>query len=152
MSVLPRAKSFLEKALSNDPYYLPAVYMLVEVLDQENNLDQAIELCRKQVKKHSTCKLHQILGDLLLKSRDEEKAMEHYTIALNLDPKNAAAQDGICKLEQNTDAALEVTYDLEMEEMNSEDGDGELESETEAVWSGGDLNVAANSTASSRFL
>ena len=49
---------------------------------------------------------------------------------------------------------MEVTYDLEMEDAASEEGDegGELdESETEAVWSDGDLNLAASNT-SSRYL
>ena len=31
---LPRAKSMLEKALSSDPAYLPAVYLLSEILEQ----------------------------------------------------------------------------------------------------------------------
>ena len=73
--------------------------------------------------------------------------------ALNLDPNNVTAQEGLQKIEQNSeDGPLEATYDLEMEDMNSEAEDGDLEeSETEAVWSDGDLNLATSNT-SSRYL
>ena len=90
--------------------------------------------------------------------------------ALNLDPKNAAAQEGLQKIEQSSDgphdstaAAGNVTIagnaaafaDLDMDDVNSEGEEEEEEeegvaaddleeSETEAVWSDGDLNLSAN--------
>ena len=79
--------------------------------------------------------------------------------ALNLDPKNAPAQEGLQKIEQCTGGdgggggtTLEVTYGLdEMEDgMNSDEAD--LESETEAVWSDGDLNLAASVATPARYL
>ena len=36
-----------------------------------------------------------MLGDLMAKGHDEEKAMHHYNVALNLDPKNVPAQEGL---------------------------------------------------------
>ena len=76
--------------------------------------------------------------------------------ALNLDPKNAPAQEGLQKIEQCTDGGtLEVTYGLndEMEEMNSDEEERDLEeSETEAVWSDGDLNLAASVATPGRYL
>ena len=42
--------------------------------------DKAIELLRRQLKTHSTARLHQMLADLLAKTHDEEQALEHYTI------------------------------------------------------------------------
>ena len=83
----------------------------------------------------------------MAKSHDEEKAMHHYNVALNLDPKNTPAQEGLSKMEHATDTALEATYDMEMEEANSDEGDIE-ESETEAVWSDGDLNLASSNNIS----
>ena len=91
--------------------------------------------------------------------------------ALNLDPKNAAAQEGLQKIEQSTDgphdggAGPNVSVvgaggppgygDLDMDDMNSEGEEEEEEeegvaaddleeSETEAVWSDGDLNLSTN--------
>lgn len=140
---LAKAKSLLEKALAADPHYLPAVYLLAEILEQEGSIEQAVDLLRKQLKNQSSGKLHQMLADLLAKTHDEEKAMEHYSIALNLDPKNVPAQEGLQKMEQATDTTLDATYDLDMEEINSDNEDLE-ESETEAVWSDGDLNLASS--------
>ena len=74
---------------------------------------------------------------------------------MNLDPKNAPAQEGLQKIEQCTGdgGTLEVTYGLdEMEDgMNSDEADLE-ESETEAVWSDGDLNLAASVATPARYL
>lgn len=142
-----KAKPLVEKALAADPNHLPAVYLLAKILEQEMNLEKAIDLLRKQLANHSTCKLHLMLADLLSKTHDEEKAMDHYAIALNLNPRNLPAQEGLQKLEQATDTITDRTYDMDMEEMNSDDADLE-ESETEAVWSDGDLNLAATSNAS----
>lgn len=61
-----------------------------------------------------------------------------------------SAHEGLQKIEQATDSNQEVTYDLEMEDMNSDENELE-ESETEAVWSDGDLNLAT-SNSSSRYL
>lgn len=75
----PRAKTYLEKALNHDATYLPAVYLLAEILDREGHAQEAITLLKKQLTHQSNSKLHQVLADLLAKTHDDEKAMEHYT-------------------------------------------------------------------------
>lgn len=77
-----KAKNLLEKALSQDEVYLAAVYLLAEIYEQEMNLEAAIELLERQVEIHSTSKLHQILGDLWARVHNDEKALDHYAIAL----------------------------------------------------------------------
>jgi len=146
-----RAKNLLEKASTGPGGHLPAVYMLADLLDREGNAERAVEILRIQLQHHSTCQLHQMLADLLAKNNEEEKAMEHYSIALSLDPKNEVALHGLQKMEQSTDG-MDAQYDLEMEEVGSGSvGRGsppqqELEdSETEAVWSDGDLNLVGSS-------
>jgi anaphase-promoting complex subunit 7 len=49
---------------------------------QEMALESAITLLEKQVELQPTCKLHQMLGDLLARVHEEEKALDHYSIAL----------------------------------------------------------------------
>ena len=39
----------MEKALAVDPNHLPAVYLLAKILEQEANIDAAIELLKKQL-------------------------------------------------------------------------------------------------------
>jgi len=50
-------------------------------------------------------------------------------------------------LEQTTDTVSERTYGIDMDEGNNSDGDADLEeSETEAIWSDGDLTLAPNTS------
>ena len=114
-----RAKNLLEKASTGPGGYLPAVYMLADLLDREGNAERAVEILRIQLQHHSTCQLHQMLADLLAKNNEEEKAMEHYSIALSLDPKNEVALHGLQKMEQSTDG-MDAQYDLEMEEVGGQ--------------------------------
>ena len=136
-----KAKACAEKALRADPNHLPAVYVLGSILEAENDLQGAITLLRSQLNHHSTSKLHLMLADLLGKVHEEEKAMDHYSIALNLNPRNVPAQEGLQKLEQATDTVSDRAYDIDMDEANSDDAELE-ESETEAIWSEGDLTLA----------
>lgn len=48
------------------------------------NLEGAVALLEKQVKITPTCRLHQMLGDLLVRLNDEAKAFNHYHTALRL--------------------------------------------------------------------
>ncbi|KAG8226886.1 hypothetical protein J437_LFUL005645 [Ladona fulva] len=94
-----RAKGLLEKALQQDRTHLPAVYLLAEIYEQEMMLENAVSLLKEQVEIQPTCKLHQMLGDLLARMHDEEKALDHYSIALNLDPSNRRALEGMHRLD-----------------------------------------------------
>ena len=83
---MARAKSLLERAAATG--HLPAVYLLVELLDREGAAVRAIELLQRQLEGTSTATLHQLLADLLAKGGQEERAIQHYSQALALDPKN----------------------------------------------------------------
>ncbi|XP_063242706.1 anaphase-promoting complex subunit 7 isoform X2 [Bacillus rossius redtenbacheri] len=97
-----KAKGLLEKALAQDDNYLPAVYLLAEIYEQEMALEAAIALLEKRVETKPTCKLHQMLGDLLSRIHEDEKALGHYTIALNLEPNNRRALEGVHRLDNPT--------------------------------------------------
>lgn len=146
-----RAKSLLEKAAVTG--HLPAVYKLVELLDREGATQRAIDLLQQQLQHTSTATLHQKLADMFLRAGcgAEDKAVEHYSKALALDPKNEAAIQGLQKMEASTDG-MEASYDISEMEEKYEVGSvgraspvvGDIEdSETEAVWSDGDLNLGA---------
>ncbi|XP_039290705.1 anaphase-promoting complex subunit 7 isoform X4 [Nilaparvata lugens] len=94
-----KAKLLLEKALSQDSNYLPAVYLLAEIYEELLNLEGAIKLLEKIVKSTPTSKLHQMLGDLLAKINEEAKAFDHYYSALSLDPNNQRAVEGLNRLD-----------------------------------------------------
>ena len=49
-----KAKTLLEKALSLDPHYLPAIYLLAEIYEQELELEKAKDLLARALKNQST--------------------------------------------------------------------------------------------------
>ena len=73
----PKAKVCAEKALAADPTHLPAVYVLANILEVDNELQQAINLLTSNLAHHSTSKLHKMLADLYGKNHEEEKARFH---------------------------------------------------------------------------
>lgn len=82
MVTVARAKNLLEKALVLDEGYLPAVYLLNEIYEQEMNVKDAIALLEKQVQLQPSCKLHHMLGDLWMRNQNEDKALDNYATAL----------------------------------------------------------------------
>ncbi|XP_046739010.1 anaphase-promoting complex subunit 7 isoform X1 [Diprion similis] len=150
-----KAKNLLEKALSQEESYLPAVYLLAEIYEQEMNLEAAIELLERQVEILPTSKFHQMLGDLWARIHNQEKALDHYAIALNLDPCNRRALEGLHRLDSTStklestyymtvgDEHADTTYDVGDGLPDTDNDEGADESETEAVWS--DMDLEANS-------
>ncbi|XP_042903063.1 anaphase-promoting complex subunit 7 [Parasteatoda tepidariorum] len=127
-----KAKSILEKALKQDPTYLNAVYMLATIYEQERLYEKGIELLRKHTEHSTTCRLHQMLGDFLARTNEHEKALHHFSIALNMDPSNHKAAEGSQRVEQNP----ESSESFEVEDMPESDNEGDFEeSELEPVWS-----------------
>lgn len=72
----------LDKALDVDEYYLPAVYMLAQIYEQEGNYSPAVALLHKQALDQPTCRLYQMLGDVSVKQNQLEKAFDYYYSAL----------------------------------------------------------------------
>ncbi|XP_012288203.1 anaphase-promoting complex subunit 7 [Orussus abietinus] len=150
-----KAKNLLQKALALDETYLAAVYLLAEIYEQEMNLEAAIELLTRQIDIQPTCKLHQMLGDLWARVHNEEKALDHYAIALNLDPSNRRALQGMHRLDSTSskfdstyymtvgDEHADTTYDVRDGLHDTDNDEAAEESETEAVWS--DMDLEANS-------
>lgn len=136
-----KGKSLLEKALKEDSYHLPAVYLLCELYEQDLRYESAIELLRKQVAVQSTSRLHQMLADFFSRVHDEEKAAHHFGIALNHEPSNTRALEGMQKMEAAPDAVETPPYDMEVEDIGDSEGEVE-ESDLEAVWSDVDFSFS----------
>lgn len=81
-----KARTLLEKALKgheiSGPIYLPALYLLIEVYDLELMPDQAYSTLMKYVEITPTSRIHQLLGNVLVRMGKEDKAFDHYNIAL----------------------------------------------------------------------
>lgn len=148
-----RAKSLLLKALELNEYFLPAVVMLVDILqEEENNTAGAIRVLKKQLSVQPNCKLHVLLGDILNNEKDQQAALEQYYLALNLDPSNRNAQSGIIAMGQTPGA--DNSY---ISSATTEDGienplenieilpnvPNDPESESDVMWS--DVEIEMNS-------
>lgn len=97
-----KAKTLFQKALEINENYLPAVYLLAELYQQENDVTNCMKLLKKHTLLTQNCKLHAMLGDLLSNDKDHSGALEHYTIALNLDPTNRCAMAGLLAMGQSS--------------------------------------------------
>ncbi|XP_055946170.1 anaphase-promoting complex subunit 7-like isoform X2 [Argiope bruennichi] len=117
-----KAKPLLEKALKQDPTYLNAVFLLASIYEQERLYEKGIELLKKHIEQQTSGKLHQMLGDFLARTNEHEKALQHFSIALNMDPTNHKAAEGSQRVEQNPESS--ESYDVD--EM--------ADSENEEVW------------------
>lgn len=89
-----KAKSYLDRALSVDPTYSTAVYLLAEYLE-ENNAEEACAILKKHAEAHPSSTAHQILADYLSRHHRDDEAFEHYNTALRLDPDNQRAIEGL---------------------------------------------------------
>eukprot|EP00088_Acartia_fossae_P027435 TRINITY_DN2819_c0_g1_i6.p1 TRINITY_DN2819_c0_g1~~TRINITY_DN2819_c0_g1_i6.p1 ORF type:complete len:621 (-),score=127.59 TRINITY_DN2819_c0_g1_i6:384-2177(-) len=186
--VIGRAKPLLERAAETG--YLPAVYLLVDLLEREGAQEKAVAYIKKNLEHETSGRLYQMLGDLLLKQGKEAEAMEQFSLALSMNPQDDLALAGLQRIEAANDGVggvgLEASYDLEMTEVASNNessmvgvvvsgggggsegsgggipgsrgrgivspspgsrvgGDLGEDSETEAVWSDGDLNIIGGS-------
>ncbi|UYV80038.1 ANAPC7 [Cordylochernes scorpioides] len=115
-----KAKGLLEEALKLDPNYLTAVYLLAEIYDQEKDYTKGIELLKRQTENQSTCKLHQMLGDFLARNNEHEKALQHFSIALNFEPNNIRAIEGTQRVERNPDYAEPPFDEEEFEDLEND--------------------------------
>lgn len=77
-----KAKPLLRRALDHNENYLPAVFLLAEIYQEENETAEAIKLLKKQVEIQPNNRLHVMLGDFLSYEKDLTGALEHYTHAL----------------------------------------------------------------------
>jgi tetratricopeptide (TPR) repeat protein len=121
--------------------------MLTDIYEHETNYTAAIELLENQIEQRvNPAQVHVRLAQLYIKKNDEDKAADHFQLALKLDPSNRDARDGLNRMDLvgsrpgvHHDDTANGSFDamdlaLEEEEINDMDqADSELES---AVWNG----------------
>lgn len=77
-----KAKILLQRAINVEDSYLPAVFMMAQILEQEGNYSSAVLLLHKQALNQPTCRLYQMLGDISVKQNQLEKAFDFFYSAL----------------------------------------------------------------------
>uniref|UniRef100_A0A6A7G3T2 Anaphase-promoting complex subunit 7-like n=2 Tax=Hirondellea gigas TaxID=1518452 RepID=A0A6A7G3T2_9CRUS len=152
-----KGKSVLEKAIKEEPYYLPAVFLLCDIYSQERRWERAIELLSRQLSVQGGCRLHERLADLYSKQYRLDESNYHHALAAKY--ANQGEVGGVCAVGGGvssgsgvgltTSGGLEPPhspqipqlppFDMEVEDINDSEGDVEL-SDLEAVWSDGDFS------------
>ncbi|XP_065078088.1 anaphase-promoting complex subunit 7 [Ochlerotatus camptorhynchus] len=157
-STKAKAKTLLLKALEMNENYLPAVYLLADMYRQENDAASCIKLLKKHASLTQNCKLHAMLGDLLSNDKDHSGALEHYTIALNLDPTNRCAMAGLLAMGQSASGTGGVGSSSYLESSMADEGSdvqdnplemieipqsaqNDLESESDIMWSDVEIEI-----------
>jgi len=117
-----KAKSHLKKALDLDSRCLPAVFLSVDLLEEDGQFGPAVVLLKKLLDTCPPPSVHIKLAGLLIKMGKEDKAADHFNIALKLDPNNREARAGLQKLDQSArplDNSNSST--VEVEEITSDE-------------------------------
>lgn len=81
-----RAKTLLEKVLDNEPYFINAYILLMNIYETEHNLDDALETMRRYLRendKNALVYFH--IGRLYFRQNKPEEAIEHFSLATSLD-------------------------------------------------------------------
>lgn len=81
-----RAKTLLDKVLDNEPYFINAYILLMNIYETEHNLDDALETMRRYLRendKNALVYFH--LGRLYFRQNKPEEAIEHFSLATSLD-------------------------------------------------------------------
>lgn len=104
-------RKLLEKAVGQDKTLsTKAVCMLVELLEREQQYDQARQLLLKYIERHPTSRLHQLLGDCYVNLQKDDEAFHHYNVALRLDPANQRATEGLNAIGRNLSLSKRESY------------------------------------------
>lgn len=75
-------KRLLEKAIAADRMYTPAVILLAEQLEQEQQYEEAAQLLLSQATLKPSSIVFQMLGDNFARLQKEDDAFTHYSTAL----------------------------------------------------------------------
>lgn len=81
-----RAKTLLEKVLDNEPYFINAYILLMNIYETEHNLDEALETMLRYLRendKNALVYFH--IGRLYFRQNKPEEAIEHFSLATSLD-------------------------------------------------------------------
>lgn len=75
-------KRLLEKAITADPTHTPAVILLAEQYEQEQQYEEATQLLLRHTNVKPTSTVHQMIGDNFARLQKDDDAFNHYCIAL----------------------------------------------------------------------
>lgn len=119
------AHSRLDKLFARAPSYAPALVLKAQWLGSEKKLDKALERAEAAVKADPRLvQAHFVLGQVQRERRDVREAIKAYTEVLRLNPRVAAAQIELSRLNVlagNTDASVRYAEEAKQSAPGSVD-------------------------------
>lgn len=135
-STISKAKPYLEKAMKLDPSYLDAVYIMADICVQQHDHERSIAILKQALQTQNDARLHEQLGECLAHINQFQDALDHFHIALSLDPSRVRAREGMERVEKHNEMGLEGGYDVEVEDMAASDNEPDFDgSDMESTWS-----------------
>ncbi|RKP05735.1 hypothetical protein THASP1DRAFT_32429 [Thamnocephalis sphaerospora] len=96
---LDDAKEIIQEALALDPDCHRAIKTQEKIFLMEEKYDEAIDAALKQLPAHNTDSMHCNIAKLYILKNDCHSALDHYSMALSLDPSSVEASEGKEQLE-----------------------------------------------------
>ncbi|MFA4902022.1 MAG: tetratricopeptide repeat protein [Desulfobaccales bacterium] len=89
---IPEALKYAEKALQQDPNFIPALQLMAGIYQDQKQLDKALAMVRQAIERSpKNPQLHQMLGELLLVQKQPEAAIAPLEEALTLNPRQVTS-------------------------------------------------------------
>nr|CAB3221523.1 anaphase-promoting complex subunit 7 [Phallusia mammillata] len=130
-----RAIKLAERALSIEPNHQPAIEMLSTIAQKRHRYNDAIKFLRNAIQLHGSSNLHTMLADCYFNTSKFSDAVDHYNLALSLNPNNKEAKEGLKKVhgfEQS--AAFETDQDEENAPFETAEDEEGLRMATNIDW------------------
>lgn len=81
-----RAKTLLDKVLDNEPYFINAYILLMNIYETEHNLDEALATLLRYLRENDkNALIYFHIGRLYFRQNMPEKAIENFSLATSLD-------------------------------------------------------------------
>lgn len=81
-----RAKSLLLKVIDNEPYFINAYILLMNIYETEHNLDEALETLQNYLRENDkNALIYFHIGRLYFRQNQPQEAIENFSIATSLD-------------------------------------------------------------------
>nr|XP_018672400.1 anaphase-promoting complex subunit 7 [Ciona intestinalis] len=99
-SVLDKAGKLVDRALTLDPNHKSAIETKCTILYRQEKYSEAIKCLKLATQRFGSSALHCLLGDCYCKLSKLTDAVDHYSIALSLNPCCVEAKDGLSRVSE----------------------------------------------------
>ena len=108
--MIMRARDLLERARAADPSYQPSLWLLAELLEQDQRHEEACTILMKHLDTYPSARTYQLVGDCLVRLHREDEAFTYYNYALRMDPTNQRAIEGLNNMGRPQSSKMDTNY------------------------------------------